>query len=117
MAIMKAVQSGNVEDAIEKVNDWNPEFKWQLVKKASHVFYLHFALKKRAFFEEIHEKQEQVCLSSHKFISSSGNVTTLINEGSVKNRCSIKCSLTNEEESLGGNILFLIEQRPQCRNT
>lgn len=36
------------------------QFKWQLVKKASQVFYLHFALKKRAFFEEIHEKQEQV---------------------------------------------------------
>ncbi|XLR18905.1 hypothetical protein HN51_065583 [Arachis hypogaea] len=35
-------------------------FKWELVKKASQVFYLHFALKKRAFFEEIHEKQEQV---------------------------------------------------------
>ncbi|VYS57619.1 unnamed protein product [Arabidopsis thaliana] len=35
-------------------------FKWQLVKKASQVFYLHFALKKRAFIEEIHEKQEQV---------------------------------------------------------
>jgi phospholipase D1/2 len=30
------------------------------VKKASQVFYLHFALKKRAFIEEIHEKQEQV---------------------------------------------------------
>ncbi|XP_050372117.1 phospholipase D zeta 1 isoform X2 [Argentina anserina] len=36
------------------------QFKWQLLKKASHVFYLHFALKKRAFIEEIHEKQEQV---------------------------------------------------------
>ncbi|KAJ7955153.1 Phospholipase [Quillaja saponaria] len=36
------------------------QFKWQLVKKASHVFYLHFALKKRAFIEEIHGKQEQV---------------------------------------------------------
>ncbi|XP_015900013.1 phospholipase D zeta 1 isoform X1 [Ziziphus jujuba] len=36
------------------------QFKWRLVKKASHVFYLHFALKKRAFIEEIHEKQEQV---------------------------------------------------------
>ncbi|KAL2464198.1 Phospholipase D p1 [Forsythia ovata] len=36
------------------------QFKWQLVKKASQVFYLHFALKKRAFFEEMHEKQEQV---------------------------------------------------------
>ncbi|XP_061349147.1 phospholipase D zeta 1-like [Gastrolobium bilobum] len=36
------------------------QFKWQLVKKASQVIYLHFTLKKRAFIEEIHEKQEQV---------------------------------------------------------
>ncbi|XLR51880.1 hypothetical protein HN51_002614 [Arachis hypogaea] len=36
------------------------QFKWQLVKKASQVFYLHFMLKKRAFIEEIHEKQEHV---------------------------------------------------------
>lgn len=36
------------------------QFKWRLVKKASQVFILHFALKKRAFIEEIHEKQEQV---------------------------------------------------------
>ncbi|KAL8490601.1 hypothetical protein ACS0TY_022561 [Phlomoides rotata] len=36
------------------------EFKWQLVKKAPQVFYLHFALKKRKFIQEIHEKQEQV---------------------------------------------------------
>ncbi|KAK4405516.1 Phospholipase D zeta 1 [Sesamum angolense] len=36
------------------------EFKWQLMKQASQVFYLHFALKKRKFIEEIHEKQEQV---------------------------------------------------------
>ncbi|KAL7252141.1 hypothetical protein ACSBR1_013899 [Camellia fascicularis] len=36
------------------------QFKWQLVKKPSQVFYLHFALKRRAFIEEIHEKQEQV---------------------------------------------------------
>lgn len=36
------------------------QFKWRLLKKASQVFYLHFALKKRAFVEEIHEKQEQV---------------------------------------------------------
>ncbi|TXG71668.1 hypothetical protein EZV62_000247 [Acer yangbiense] len=35
-------------------------FKWILERKASQVFYLHFALKKRAFIEEIHEKQEQV---------------------------------------------------------
>ncbi|KAG4157323.1 hypothetical protein ERO13_D02G056200v2 [Gossypium hirsutum] len=35
-------------------------FKWRLLKNASHVFYLHFALKKRLFIEEIHEKQEQV---------------------------------------------------------
>ncbi|KAL4202139.1 hypothetical protein AMTRI_Chr02g262200 [Amborella trichopoda] len=36
------------------------QFKWQLLKKASQVIYLHFALKKRAFIEEFHEKQEQV---------------------------------------------------------
>ncbi|XP_008795779.1 phospholipase D zeta 1-like [Phoenix dactylifera] len=36
------------------------QFKWCLLKKASQVFYLHFALKKRAFIEEFHEKQEQV---------------------------------------------------------
>ncbi|KAF4392438.1 hypothetical protein G4B88_005397 [Cannabis sativa] len=36
------------------------QFKWRLVKKASQVLYLHFALKKRAFIEEIYEKQEQV---------------------------------------------------------
>lgn len=36
------------------------QFKWRLVKKASQVFFLHFALKKRAIIEEFHEKQEQV---------------------------------------------------------
>ncbi|KAK8661784.1 hypothetical protein V6N13_091379 [Hibiscus sabdariffa] len=36
------------------------QFKWRLIKKASQVFYLHFALKRRLFIEEIHEKQEQV---------------------------------------------------------
>ncbi|XP_052185855.1 phospholipase D zeta 1-like isoform X2 [Diospyros lotus] len=36
------------------------QFKWRLVKKASQVIYLHFALKKRAIIEEFHEKQEQV---------------------------------------------------------
>ncbi|GFP79138.1 phospholipase d p1 [Phtheirospermum japonicum] len=36
------------------------QFKWQLLKKASQVIYLHFALKKRAIIEEFHEKQEQV---------------------------------------------------------
>ncbi|KAK9664707.1 hypothetical protein RND81_14G062600 [Saponaria officinalis] len=36
------------------------QFKWKLHKKASQVLYLHFALKKRAIIEEIHEKQEQV---------------------------------------------------------
>ncbi|KAH0462521.1 hypothetical protein IEQ34_010096 [Dendrobium chrysotoxum] len=35
------------------------EFKWVLLKKASQVVYLHFALKKRAFIEEFHERQEQ----------------------------------------------------------
>ncbi|KAK1291392.1 Phospholipase D p1 [Acorus calamus] len=36
------------------------QFKWRLTKKAAQVFYLHFALKKRAIIEELHEKQEQV---------------------------------------------------------
>ncbi|XP_047334526.1 phospholipase D zeta 1-like [Impatiens glandulifera] len=36
------------------------QFKWQLQKKAAQVFFLHFALKKRTFIEEIQEKQEQV---------------------------------------------------------
>ncbi|KAF3322746.1 phospholipase D p1-like protein [Carex littledalei] len=36
------------------------QFRWTLIKKASQVFYLHFALKRRVFIEELHEKQEQV---------------------------------------------------------
>ncbi|KAA8527420.1 hypothetical protein F0562_034865 [Nyssa sinensis] len=36
------------------------QFKWQLLKKASQVFFLHFALKKSVFIKEINEKQEQV---------------------------------------------------------
>ncbi|KAM7279849.1 hypothetical protein ACFE04_006983 [Oxalis oulophora] len=36
------------------------QFKWLLVKKAAQLIYLHLALKKRKFIEEIHEKQEQV---------------------------------------------------------
>ncbi|KAM7272332.1 hypothetical protein ACFE04_026995 [Oxalis oulophora] len=36
------------------------QVKWRLVKKASQVLYLHFALKRRALIEEFHEKQEQV---------------------------------------------------------
>uniref|UniRef100_A0A452YXZ7 Uncharacterized protein n=1 Tax=Aegilops tauschii subsp. strangulata TaxID=200361 RepID=A0A452YXZ7_AEGTS len=34
--------------------------RWRLFKKASQVLYLHFALKRREFLEEFHEKQEQV---------------------------------------------------------
>ncbi|XP_058077634.1 phospholipase D zeta 1-like isoform X3 [Magnolia sinica] len=49
---------------IESFNRWNvtknPKSRWRLVKKAPQVFFLHFALKKRAIIEEIHEKQEQV---------------------------------------------------------
>ncbi|GJT28101.1 phospholipase D zeta 1-like protein isoform X1, partial [Tanacetum coccineum] len=75
------------------------QFKWQLVKKASHVFYLHFALKKRAIIEEIQEKQEQVKewlqslgIGDHPAVvhddedDPDGNLITLNNEGSVKNR-------------------------------
>ncbi|KAJ1692083.1 hypothetical protein LUZ63_008781 [Rhynchospora breviuscula] len=35
-------------------------FNWSLTKRASQLLYLHFALKRRAFFHEIHQKQEQV---------------------------------------------------------
>lgn len=38
------------------------QFKWSLVKKASQILYLHFAVKKRAIINELHEKQEQVFL-------------------------------------------------------
>ncbi|PSS03047.1 Phospholipase D zeta 1 like [Actinidia chinensis var. chinensis] len=43
------------------------QFKWWLLKKASQVIYLHFALKKRAIIEEFHEKQEQVKEWLHSF--------------------------------------------------
>ncbi|KAK3036777.1 hypothetical protein RJ639_029742 [Escallonia herrerae] len=36
------------------------QFKWRLLRRASQVIKLHFALKKRAIIEEFHEKQEQV---------------------------------------------------------
>ncbi|GKV31430.1 hypothetical protein SLEP1_g40117 [Rubroshorea leprosula] len=79
------------------------QFKWHLVKKAPHVFYLHFALKKRLLFEEIHEKQEQV----KEWLQNLGigdnapvvqdedepddDPVLLHHEESVRNRCSIKC--------------------------
>ncbi|XP_023734073.1 phospholipase D zeta 1 [Lactuca sativa] len=76
------------------------QFKWQLVKKASHVFYLHFALKKRAIIEEIQEKQEQVKewlqnlgIGDHPAVvhdddddDPDDNVMTSNNEGSVRKR-------------------------------
>ena len=43
------------------------QFRWRLYKKASQVFYLHFALKRREFLEEFHEKQEQVSFSGNWF--------------------------------------------------
>ncbi|KAM0951160.1 putative phospholipase D [Dioscorea sansibarensis] len=36
------------------------QFKWRLLKKASQVLYLHFALKKRVLIDEIHQNKEQV---------------------------------------------------------
>ncbi|KAH9616705.1 hypothetical protein KSS87_014109 [Heliosperma pusillum] len=36
------------------------QFKWQLQKKARQVLFLHLSLKKRAFIEEFHEKQEHM---------------------------------------------------------
>jgi hypothetical protein len=43
------------------------QFRWRLYKKASQVLYLHFALKRREFLEEFHEKQEQVSFSRNQF--------------------------------------------------
>ncbi|XP_072958670.1 phospholipase D zeta 1-like isoform X2 [Typha angustifolia] len=51
-------QFGNLELFTYEVSV--SKFRWRLVKKARQVLYLHFALKKRAIIEEIHEKQEQV---------------------------------------------------------
>ncbi|XP_020209202.1 phospholipase D zeta 1 isoform X1 [Cajanus cajan] len=36
------------------------QFKWRLLKKASQVLYLQFALRKRAIIEDFHDKHEQV---------------------------------------------------------
>lgn len=36
------------------------QFKWRLLKKASQVLYLHFALKKRVLIDEICQNKEQV---------------------------------------------------------
>ncbi|KAJ7527416.1 hypothetical protein O6H91_16G053700 [Diphasiastrum complanatum] len=36
------------------------QFKWSLQRKATQLFLLHFALKKRALLEDLQEKQEQV---------------------------------------------------------
>ncbi|CBI22957.3 unnamed protein product, partial [Vitis vinifera] len=43
-----------------KIDLLNKLISWRLIKKASQVFFLHFALKKRVIIEEIQEKQEQV---------------------------------------------------------
>ncbi|GER55424.1 phospholipase D [Striga asiatica] len=50
------------------------QFKWRILKKASQVIYLHFALKKHAIIEEFHEKQEQV--SFLPFILTAGHDTS-----------------------------------------
>ncbi|XP_062231200.1 uncharacterized protein LOC133928751 isoform X1 [Phragmites australis] len=54
-----------VESTIKLYVNWVATmFRWRLYKKASQVLYLHFALKRREFLEEFHEKQEQVLLLS-----------------------------------------------------
>ncbi|URD87299.1 phospholipase D [Musa troglodytarum] len=53
---VEGVEATHANDAAKE----DEEFKWRLVKKASQVLYLHLNLKKRAFIEEFHEKQEQV---------------------------------------------------------
>ncbi|KAF5752177.1 Phospholipase D P1 ZETA 1 isoform 1 [Tripterygium wilfordii] len=74
------------------------QFKWQLTKKAAQVFYLHFALKKRAFIQEIHEKQEQVkewlqnlgigdhAPTVHDDYDPDDDAVPLTHDGSFKNR-------------------------------
>nr|CAB3461725.1 unnamed protein product [Digitaria exilis] len=57
--------SYTIEVHYKQVRDPSPpnyfyQFRWRLYKKASQVLYLHFALKRREFLEEFHEKQEQV---------------------------------------------------------
>ncbi|KAI9081027.1 hypothetical protein K1719_037007 [Acacia pycnantha] len=75
------------------------QFKWRLMKKASQVLYLHFALKKRALIEEFYDKQEQV----KEWLQSLGifDQTTIVqdveepddgavplnHEDSIRNRC------------------------------
>lgn len=51
MAVKKAVQSGNVEDAIEKVNDLNPEVR---------IFYVCLVLLWNGFKVEL---QRDTCIS------------------------------------------------------
>ncbi|GJW50469.1 hypothetical protein Tco_0091820 [Tanacetum coccineum] len=62
-------------------------FKWQLVKKASHV-----ALKKRAIIEEIHEKQNRLVSSTEIFenaVMEAKNAT-----------CDIQNSITEQKQML-----------------
>lgn len=74
------------------------QFKWCLLKKASQVIYLHFALRRRAIIEEFHEKQEQVKEWLHHIgIGEQTAVTQdddeddgalpIYNEDSIRNRC------------------------------
>ncbi|XP_062231202.1 phospholipase D zeta 1-like isoform X3 [Phragmites australis] len=52
-----------VESTIKLYVNWVATmFRWRLYKKASQVLYLHFALKRREFLEEFHEKQEQIAV-------------------------------------------------------
>ena len=63
------VPYSSYECAISALNNvhYFYQFRWRLYKKASQVFYLHFALKRREFLEEFHEKQEQVSFSGNWF--------------------------------------------------
>ncbi|XWS57471.1 hypothetical protein CRYUN_Cryun09bG0176700 [Craigia yunnanensis] len=59
-ATIVSVSRPDTGDMSPMLLSYTIEFKWRLLKKASQVLYLHFALKKRAIIEEFHEKQEQV---------------------------------------------------------
>ncbi|KAM3378038.1 phospholipase D zeta 1 isoform X3 [Capsicum galapagoense] len=74
------------------------QFKWRLLKKASQVIYLHFALRRRAIIEELHEKQEQVKewlhhigIGEHTAVTHDDDeddgAVPIYNEDSIRNRC------------------------------
>lgn len=117
------------------------QFRWRLFKKASQVLYLHFALKRREFLEEFHEKQEQV----KEWLQNLGigdnmpvvhdedevddvNVPSQPDESSIRNSKQDIEPVVAEmflqllfcpsfDQLSDANIQFLTEQKLPCKNT